>query len=284
MKTIIILGAGQFGQACSDLINTAHTSLLAFGDNNTALWGTRLGNIPVLSVEKAVELKPDYALIAVTDETRTSQLRHQAKEAGFGGAFLLLGELYRRFDIRCATLHRMARRLNLQKVPGDIAELGVYRGDLAWQLNALFPDRILHLFDTFEGFDLRDIQAEARGGFSRAREGGFADTSLEFVRGRLPHPKNALFHRGFFPDTAAGLEDCRFALVSLDADLYAPILAGLEYFYPRLCAGGMILLHDYNNRRFQGAAQAVDDYEKTHGPLPLVPLCDLHGTAVIIKG
>jgi O-methyltransferase len=44
----------------------------------------------------------------------------------------------------------------------------------------------------------------------------------------------------------------------------------------------MIVLHDYNNRRFRGAAQAVEDYEKAHGPLALVPLCDLHGTAVIV--
>lgn len=283
MKTIIILGAGQFGQACANLINTADTKLLAFGDNSASLQGTYVGGIPVLSVENAVNLKPDWALIAVTDRTRTAQLQDQAKEAGFSGGFLLLGQLYRRFDIRSATLHRMADRLILQQVPGDTAELGVYKGDLAWQLNALFPDRTIHLFDTFEGFDARDVREEAKQGFSRAREGDFADTSLEAVRNRLPYPENALFHKGFFPRTAAGLENCGFALVSLDADLYAPILAGLEFFYPRLSPGGMILLHDYNNRRFRGASKAVEDYEKAHGPLPLVPLCDLHGTAVIIK-
>ncbi len=282
MKTIIILGAGQFGQACANLINTANTKLLAFGDNSASLRGTCVGGIPVLSVEKAVELKPDYGLIAVVDETRTSQLRNQAQKAGFQGIFLLLGQLYRRFDIRSATLHPIAHRLISQRVPGDVAELGVYKGDLAWQMNALLPDRTLHLFDTFEGFDARDIQEESRQGFSRARDGDFGDTSLDFVRSRLPHPDKALFHKGFFPDTTKGLENCRFALVSLDADLYAPVLAGLEYFYPRLSSGGMIVLHDYNNRRFRGAAQAVEDYEKAHGPLALVPLCDLHGTAVIV--
>lgn len=40
----------------------------------------------------------------------------------------------------------------------------------------------------------------------------------------------------------------------------------------------MILLHDYNNRRFRGSAQAVTGYESIHGSLPLVPLCDLHGS------
>ena len=282
MNTIIILGAGQFGQACMNLINAAGTKLLAFGDNNLSLQKTFLGAIPILSVEEAIDLQPDYALIAVTDQTRTSQFQKQAAEAGFHGQFLLLKDLYCQFDIRSGTLHHMAQRLKHQEIPGDMAELGVYRGDLAWQLNALFPEKTLHLFDTFEGFDPRDIKEELNQGFSRAQEGDFADTSISFVQKRLPHPEKALFHKGFFPDTAAGLHNCRFALVSLDADLYAPILAGLQYFYSRLNPGGMILLHDYNNRRFQGAAQAVDDYEKIHGPLPLVPLCDLHGTAVII--
>lgn len=282
MNTLIILGAGQFGKACASLVNTAHTKLLAFGDNSPALQGNFLEQVPILSIEEAVHLDSDYALIAVTDQTRTSQLQSQAAEAGFRGNFLLLRELYQRFDIRSATLHRMADRLIQQKIMGDIAELGVYQGDLAWQLNALFPERRLHLFDTFEGFDSRDIKKEQQQGFSRAREGDFSDTNLSYVLDRLPHPGQAVFHKGFFPDTTAGLENCRFALVSLDADLYAPILAGLEYFYPRLNPGGMILLHDYNNRRFHGAAQAVMDYEKAHDFLPLVPLCDLHGTAVII--
>lgn len=283
MDTIIILGAGQFGQACAGLINTASTRLLAFGDNNASLWGSSLEGIPVVSVEEAVRLTPDCALIAVTDKERTDCLLTQAEKAGFSGQFLFLGDLYRQFDIRSATLRRMAQRINQADVPGDIAELGVYRGDLARQLNALFPDRTLHLFDTFEGFDARDIEEESRRNCSRARQGDFSDTSLPFVRSRLPHPLQARFHKGFFPESAAGLNDCRFALVSLDADLYAPVFAGLEYFYPRLHTGGMILLHDYNNRRFRGAARAVEDYENIHGKLGLVPLCDLHGTAVILR-
>lgn len=282
MNTIIILGAGQFGQACAGLINTAYTKILAFGDNNRSLYGSELARIPVMSVEQAVQRHPDYAFVAVTDNTRTEQLKEQAVKAGFQGSFLLLGELYHRFDIRSATLHRMAERIRQLCVPGDIAELGVYKGDLAWQLNALFPDRLIHLFDTFEGFDARDIREETRRECSRAQEGDFSDTSIPHVRSRLPHPAQALFHQGFFPESTAGLSGCRYALVSLDADLYAPILAGLEYFYPRLHPGGMILLHDYNNRRFRGASQAVADYEKKEGALPLVPLCDLHGTAVIL--
>ena len=91
-----------------------------------------------------------------------------------------------------------------------------------------------------------------------------------------------MIRKGFFPETTKGLEENRYQFVSLDADLYSPILAGLEYFYPRMCRGGVILLHDYNNARFQGAKLAVKHYEQSNGSLLLIPLSDLHGSAVII--
>lgn len=282
MDTIIILGAGQFGRAASRLLNRDRLQLLAFGDNAERLWGTALNGVRVCSVEEAVKLAPDLILIGVTDQERTSQLKSQAIAAGFSKSFLYLSDLYRYLDIRSATLSLMADRLLRRRVPGDIAELGVYKGDTAWKLNLLFPDRRLYLFDTFEGFDPRDIAAEEKAGYSRAQTGDFADTSAETVLARLPYPGQAIIRKGFFPETAAGLEAARFCLVSLDADLYAPLLAGLEYFYPRLHPGGMICLHDYGNPRFSGAKQAVEDYEAAHGPLCLVPLCDLHGSAVIV--
>ena len=99
----------------------------------------------------------------------------------------------------------------------------------------------------------------------------------------MPHPERVVLRKGYFPETAEGLESVRFALVSLDLDLYAPTLAALRFFYPRLNPGGTILLHDYGNGRFSGVHRAVAEYEEDCGLLPLVPLCDLHGTAAIIR-
>ena len=262
-KTLIIAGAGQFGRSAAGLLNHSTYDLLALADNSEALQGTVFrhplhGALPILSMEEAVAMRPDTILTGIIDEGRTK-------------------------DVRSATLLRLAQRVEEQKIPGETAELGVYKGDLAWKLNALFPERELYLFDTFTGFDDRDITQEKELQTSRAAEGDFGDTSVEAVRSRLPFPEKAHFEKGFFPETAEGLSDVTYAFVSLDADLYAPILAGLEYFCPRLAKGGMILLHDYGNTRFRGAKKAVEAYEALHGPLPLVPLCDLHGSAVILN-
>jgi O-methyltransferase len=210
------------------------------------------------------------------------QLKAQAHESGYDGGIITLGELHDSFDIRGAVFKRIAERVQEACVEGAIAELGVYKGDFAWQLNGQLPDRKLYLFDTFEGFPERDIKVERQIGAAKAQAHAFSDTREEDVLARMPYKKQIVLKKGYFPEVLQGLDE-RFAIVSIDADLYAPTLAGLTYFYPRLNPGWVIILHDYNNRRFDGVRKAVDKFESEHGLLPIVPLGDLHGTAIIVR-
>jgi O-methyltransferase len=182
---------------------------------------------------------------------------------------------------RMMSLRLAAERIAEKNIPGSIAELGVYRGELAAILNRLFPDRTLYLFDTFEGFsgsDLADGQEEKH---SQAAVGDFQDTSLDLVLSRMTHPNRVIVRKGYFPATTEGLEES-FALVSLDVDLYKPTLAGLHYFYPRLSKGACIFVHDYNNRRFNGVRTAVEEFSDATGA-PVVLLPDFAGSAIISK-
>ena len=89
--------------------------------------------------------------------------------------------------------------------------------------------------------------------------------------GKLHNPERVVVHQGFFPATAEGVED-RFAFVSLDVDLHDPTAAGLEFFFPRLSPGGFIFVHDYNNGRYNGVRQAVEDF------VARTPACTLSRT------
>lgn len=182
--------------------------------------------------------------------------------------------------VRHATLGLCAQQIRLRQVPGSLAEVGVYKGDFARRLNQLFPERPLYLFDTFTGFAAQDVATEKASGFSTGDQ-DFADTSVEKVLRRMPFPERCLVRQGFFPATAAGLEDT-FCLVSLDADLYDPILEGLRFFYPRLAPGGFIFVHDFNNDEYKGARQAVLDFCQQAG-LGFTPLPDSGGTVVLSK-
>jgi O-methyltransferase len=124
------------------------------------------------------------------------------------------------------------------------------------------------------------VEIEQAQGLSRAREGDFADTAMETVEKRLPHPEQAVFHKGYFPDTFRSSTETRFAFVSVDADLYAPTAAALPLFWDRLSPGGVLLVHDVNGTQFVGAGRAVREFCREKGLLPM-PVCDLHGSVIL---
>lgn len=131
-----------------------------------------------------------------------------------------------------------------QNIPGEIAELGTYAGSSAYAIAKTSKGKEIHLFDTFEGLP----EAE-----DKFKVGDYAAT-VEFVQSLVPR---AILHKGVFPATAHEVEDKRFSFVHLDADLYSSTRAGLEFFYPRLNPGGMLISHDY---ALPGVRRAFDEY------------------------
>lgn len=164
-------------------------------------------------------------------------------------------------------------------IPGDIAELGVYKGNTAFLLASFARKlgRTAYFLDTFEGFCPSDLK-----GVDQHQAQQFTDTSLESVRSFVGLT-NCRYIQGHFPETSAQLPaDSVFALVHIDCDLYAPIKAALEYFYPRMAPGGFIVVHDYSSLAWAGAERATDEFFSDK-PEALVPMPDGCGSAVIRK-
>ena len=119
-------------------------------------------------------------------------------------------------------------------VPGDVAEVGVYRGASARLLQQAMPEKQLHLFDTFAGLP-GDAPGHPKGDLA---------CPLDSVRAYVG---NAKLYPGLFPEqTGYQVAALRFSFVHLDMDLYQGTLQALAFFYPRMSAGGIILSHDYN--------------------------------------
>jgi hypothetical protein len=168
-------------------------------------------------------------------------------------------------------------QIQKEGLEGDIAELGVYQGSTATILarNAKRLDRGLYLLDTYEGFDQKDFS-----GLDAGRRLDFGDTSLDAVRARVGEAAT-VYIKGYFPQSADQLPaDGRYCLVHIDTDLYAPIMSGLEYFYPRMVPGGYLIIHDYGSLAWEGAEKAVDIFfaDKTESVLQIPDSC---GSAVI---
>ena len=185
--------------------------------------------------------------------------------------------------VRRDMLILLLRTILINKIPGDLAELGVYQGHTAKLFHHYLPERVLHLFDTFSGFAKEDVIAEAKITGLKPEQTEFTDTSVDGVLRRIApsRQENIVIHEGFFPATVpADWEEKQFAFVHLDADLYEPVLAGLRYFYDRVPAGGMIVVHDYN--AWPGSRRAVDEFFAGKRELP-IPMPDKSGSALIVK-
>lgn len=170
-------------------------------------------------------------------------------------------------DQRMFWIQDFARLVYDLGLVGQVAECGVFRGDSAKYINKFFSDKKLYLFDTFEGFDEIDIKYEIGLNNRNYIESSFtnkelfADTNLQLLMNKMTYPNNIEIRKGYFPETAKGVED-EFVFVNLDMDLYLPMIAGLRFFWDKMVKGGCILLHDYFHNSLPGVKKAVNDFEK----------------------
>lgn len=129
-----------------------------------------------------------------------------------------------------------------RKVKGDLAEVGVYRGGSA-KIIAHYKEKKkkLHLFDTWEGLP------EPTKKDSDVLYQGMFETPFDEVRDYFANEKNVYFHKGVFPiETWRVVKNSRFSFVNLDVDLYSSTFDCLNFFYPRLNKGGILISHDYS--------------------------------------
>ena len=169
------------------------------------------------------------------------------------------------------------RRVEIENIPGALAEAGVFEGHASRFIHRLAPERRYYLFDTFEGFDKDDLDPEV------SEDKRFCSTSVEAVLRFIGDQRNLVVKKGHVPETFTGLETERFAFVLLDMDLYKPTFSALEFFYPRLSIGGYLMVHDYHNEESNWACRrAVDEFMQIK-PERIIEIADIWGSVLFRK-
>lgn len=157
----------------------------------------------------------------------------------------------------------------VRDLDGELAECGVYRaGTLiptALYLRQTGLRKVIYGFDSFAGFDDSIDSEIALGGADtlEKRRGGFCDTSLGYVAAKVRRfglEGHVHLVKGYLADTLAACAVERFCFVHLDVDIYESYKLGLEFFYPRLVSGGVILLDEYNDPPWPGCNKAGDEF------------------------
>ncbi|QYK64364.1 TylF/MycF/NovP-related O-methyltransferase [Paenibacillus sp. S25] len=275
---VVIFGAGDGGFRVHYLLSDEF-EVIAFADNDVSKQGSKFLSKPVVAPNEICKLVFDYVIIAnIHGESVYKQL---TEELSIEKEKIIDYFMSLKFDTRLALLRQIADEINECGVKGSVAELGVFKGEFSKYINRVFPDRQLYLFDTFSGFDQKDIDNENKGDFSNSVAGEFCNSDVDLVLNKMMYKENCIVKKGYFPESASDVNET-FAFVSLDVDLYQPILEGLKFFYPKMSDGGYIIIHDYNSTRFHGVKQAVREYCREHG-VKYTPISDLCGSVAIMK-
>ena len=172
---------------------------------------------------------------------------------------------------RRSRFHTLCRLLEeVLPLEGEVAECGCFRGlsshlilSRLKRAQPAYTGAGYHVFDSFEGLSEPSL-ADAVTGDSPAAErvrrmckqGWFAAPLDEVKRALAAFPE-VQFHPGWIPQSFANLPERRFRFVHLDLDLHDPTLAALEYFFPRLVHGAIVVCDDYS---WPGERKAVEDF------------------------
>ena len=273
-QKIFIFGAGATGHTLLPILSQKY-HILGFIDNFPRAINS---NLPIYSPE--ILAQQQYDKVVITSVIAMQEIYEQLINLG-----IPIHKIDREFvsvsyNARIYFLENLGRIFEATNVTASVAEGGVFKGDFAKEINRVFPKSKLYLFDTFEGFDQRDIQTDLANGYSRSMtEVQFSNTNENLVLSQLPYPQMVEIRKGFFPETATGLDQEKFCFVNLDFDLYEPILAGLEFFAPKMIQGGVILIHDYFSETYRGVKEAIRVYTEKTGK-NFFPIGDAYSVAI----
>lgn len=167
-------------------------------------------------------------------------------------------------------------------VPGDIVEIGVWRGGsgglLGYRARQLCADATVYLCDTFKGM----VKTSERDPLYRGGE--LSDTSVATVDD-LVHKRlqlaNVRILPGIFPEDSAHLfQGDQVRLCHVDVDVYRSAEDILRWVWPRMPPGGLVVYDDYGFPTCAGVAEHVDAQRALRDR---VVIHNLNGHAIVVK-
>lgn len=186
-------------------------------------------------------------------------------------------------------------------VKGDYFEFGVYAGaTFQYAYHAArargLQDMRFHALDSFEGFS----EPKGHDDIGHVVKGGRFCSEPQFLenvrRSGVPLSK-VTTTKGWFSETLAGtkaietnerLGDAKIALVWLDADLYEPTLAALNFLTPRLQDGTVMMLDNwflFKGHPGRGERKALAEWQKKNPKITLTHFYNFswHGASFIVN-
>jgi O-methyltransferase len=169
----------------------------------------------------------------------------------------------------------------VRALPGALLEVGVWRGGtgalIARRAADLGIDAPVYLCDTFAGV-VKSGDADPH-----YRDGMHADAGADGVRALLASlgvPETVVL-TGIFPDDTGGdVVAAALRLCHIDVDVYASARDVLEWAWPRLAVGGVVVFDDHGFASCPGVTRLVEEQRPLPGRLVVH---NLNGHGILVK-
>lgn len=153
------------------------------------------------------------------------------------------------------------------KKSGDFVECGVNAGFMSSSImKALNWDSLgktFFLLDTFNGLNQEQVSAEElRDGILEKNAKLIADkfyvTNSEKVRKNFSEWQNIKIIEGTIPGTLSEISSNAICFLHIDLNCAPPEIAAMEYLWPKLVSGAIVLLDDYAYHGYHHQKHAMD--------------------------
>jgi O-methyltransferase len=166
-------------------------------------------------------------------------------------------------------------------IVGDFIECGTNKGGFARTIvEALDLNKLqknFYLLDTFNGFDESLLTPEEK---KTLVGNGKYEECYEYVKTVFKNFTNVKIVRGSVPNTWDKVDSQQFSFASIDMNCVQPETEALNYIWPRLSKGGMIVLDDY---AFVGFEDQYKAHNKWAADLGIQILSLPTGQGLLIK-
>lgn len=210
-----------------------------------------------------------------------------AMESDFKELYFKCKPLHLQSVERLYALYQATRYLINNPVEGDIVECGVFKGASIVLMAEILKragslDRKFYLYDTFEGWPIQEADDQflsSNAARTKSVWGRKNVPCIEEVQKNVwqtQYPKeNFIFIKGRVEEALPSNSPGKIALLRLDTDGYSSTRHELIHLYPKLSAGGILIIDDYGH--WNGAKKACDEFFSTQSAPPLLNRIDYTG-------
>ncbi len=163
-----------------------------------------------------------------------------------------------------------------QEIPGDVLEVGVWRGGSGAILTNNLPNKLIYLADTYAGVI---NQSDSDFSYNGGEHSDTSTTIVEELLGSIGLRNYALL-QGEFPKETGHLIPDSLYFVHIDVDVYDSARQIWDFIKNRISLGGFVVFDDYGFSSTDGVTKLVNEIRTTKD---FKFIYNLNGHAILIR-